>query len=70
MLPDGISIEDIDLGIGQPPDSSRIETIDWKPLDSIFVGFDGNTRYHLFKDDRLGKFVITKPRFVSYSMAT
>jgi hypothetical protein len=65
MLPDGISIEDIDLGIGQPPDRSRIESIAWTPLDHIFVGHDGGVQYHLFKDDALGKYVITKPRFAS-----
>ena len=65
MLPDGISIEDIDLGIGQPPDRSRIDSIVWTPLDHIFVGHDRGVQYHLFWDDALGKYVITKPRFAS-----
>ena len=69
MLPDGISIDDIDLKIGQPPDRSRIESIDWSPLGNIFTGQDKSVTYHLFKDDRLGKYVITQPRYVSSKFA-
>lgn len=68
MLPDGISLDDIDLSIGQPPDRSCIESMDWQAYDHLYVAYIANARYHLFKDDKLGKYVITRPRLVGQSM--